>query len=66
MTTCIVTALSGRHSMSVDVPGPGHLHTIKMDGHADVAGCCHLLLSFVDWTGDVALPHHCCWVCSGW
>ena len=28
---------------------------------ADVAGCCRPLSSFVDWTGDVALPHCCHW-----
>ena len=32
-----------------------------MDPHADMAGCSCPLLSFVDWTGDVALPHCCCW-----
>ena len=26
-----------------------------------MASCCHPLLSFVDWAGDVALPHHCHW-----
>ena len=49
---------SRRHCLD-DVPG--RLHTIEMEAHADVAGCCRLLSSFVDWTGDVALPHCCCW-----
>ena len=40
---------------------PGRLHTIERDPHADVAGCCRLLSSFVDWNGDVALPHRCRW-----
>ena len=40
---------------------PGRLHTIERDPHADVAGCCRPLSSFVDWTGDVALPHRCRW-----
>ena len=26
-----------------------------------MAGCCCPLSSFVDWTGDVALPHRCRW-----
>ena len=45
--------------MFVDMPGC--LHTIELDAHADVAGYCCPLSSFVNWTGDAALPHHCCW-----
>ena len=52
-------SLSRRHATSIDVAGC--LHTIETDPHADVACCCRPLSSFVNWTGDVALPHRCCW-----